>query len=138
MNQAYQTNEAPQASKSINEIFLIETTRLIGVRVQGKDLTPKQPPRLKREQLAFPEPAEPTTEATAFLCSAERILSIYNKQKSKTQQRLTCTVKDWFKDTALKAGWNEVEFLENLQTGQIDGCMLRATNFKGVSRAQSQ
>ena len=138
MNQAYQTNEASQASQSINTVFLIETTRLIGVRVQSRDLAPNPSSRLKREQLAFPEPTEYRTEATAFQCSAERILTLYNKQESKTQQRLTCTVKDWFKDTALKAGWNGVEFLENLQTGRIDGCLLRATNFKGASRAQSQ
>ncbi|WOD10687.1 hypothetical protein RPW65_16815 [Pseudomonas sp. NyZ704] len=137
MNQAYQRNEASQASKSINGVLLIQTTRLIGVSVQGKDLATNTSLRAKREHLAFPEPAENKTEATAFHCSAERILALYNKQESKTQQKLTCTVKDWFKDTALKAGWNEVVFLENLQTGRIDGCMLRATNAKGSSHAQN-
>lgn len=130
MNQAYQRNEASQASKSINAIVLIETMRVIGVSVKGTGRAPNPPSRVKREQLAFPEPTEHKTEATAFLCLAERILALYNKQESKIQQRLTCTVKDWFKDTALKAGWNEVEFLENLQTGRIDGCRLRAPNFK--------
>lgn len=138
MIQAYQTNEAPQASKNINGVILIQATRLIEIRAQSKDPEPRAPLRAKKEQLAFPEPTEHKTEATAFLCTAERILALYNKQESKNQQKLTCTVKDWFKETALKVGWNEVEFLENLQTGRIAGCRLRATNFKEAFRAQSQ
>ena len=138
MNQAYQRNEASQASKSINGVLLVQTTRVIRVRTQGKAPTPFTPLRAKREHLAFPKPTENKTEATAFQCSAERILALYNKLESRTQQKLTCTVKDWFKETALNEGWNEVVFLENLQTGRIDGCMLRVTNFKGVSREQSQ
>ena len=135
MNQAYQTNEAPQASKSINGVLLIQATRLIEIRTQGKDPASRAALRARREHLAFPVPTEHKTEATAFLCTAERILALYKKQESKNQQRLTCTVKEWFKDTALKAGRNEIEFLENLQTGRIDGCRLRATNFREASRA---
>ena len=135
MNQAYQTNEAPQASRGINGVLLIQATRLIEIRAQGKDPASRAPLRARKEHLAFPEPTQHKTEATAFLCTAERIRALYNKQESKNQQRLTCTVKDWFKETALKVGWNEVEFLESLQTGRIDGCRLRATNFKEAFRA---
>ena len=86
MNQAYQRNEASQASKSINAIVLIETTRVKGVSVEGTGRAPNPPSRVKREQLAFPEPTENRTEATAFLYSAERILALYNKQESKAQK----------------------------------------------------
>tara|TARA_R110000796_G_scaffold186678_2_gene303591 strand:- start:19909 stop:20325 length:417 start_codon:yes stop_codon:yes gene_type:complete len=137
MNQAYQTNEASQASKRINEVFILETTQLIQARVQVMDFATRPSPRQKKEQLAFPEPTEHKTEAKAFLCPTDRILAIYNKQLAKTQRKLTCTVKEWFVNTALETGWNEVEFLENPQTGRIDGCMLRVRKVKESSHAQS-
>lgn len=122
MTQAYQSNSTPQ-TKSGNAFCVFFGQRAAPLQEHG-GIRKLEKTRRKSERLAFPLPTQLQTEAIAFICSTDRILALYNKQRGKAQKRFTCTVRDWFAEAAYEAGWTEVEFLENYQTGRIGGCRL--------------
>lgn len=135
--QAYQTNEVPQTDKINRRIRLIHIQRLTKVFIPNHMDTTKPEQPSKKERHAFPTPTNTKSDPGASICSADRLLTLYNKQHNKNQQRLTSVVKVWFKNAAHQAGWSGVEFLEDIQTGQITGCMLCATRQKGAPHAQT-
>lgn len=134
--QPYQTSKVSQTNKATPRIILTQKLRLVKVTFcRHTDVQPEQP--TKKERYAFPTPVNTKSDPKAFFCSADRLLTLYNKQHNKNQKRLTNVVKDWFKDAAHQTGWSKVEFLADIQTGHTTGCMLCATRQKGAPHAQT-
>jgi hypothetical protein len=72
----------------------------------------------------FPDPQSTRLKDRAVLCTAERILSIYNQSTGKNAQRISKRVKAWFAAETPKAGWAGVHFLPEVQSGHGAGCVL--------------
>lgn len=137
--QPYQTSKVSQTDKSTSKIILAQSLWLVKASF-GQHSAAGQPEKPnKKERHAFPAPAPVNTKSDpeASFCPTYRLLALYNKQQGKKQKRLTNVVRDWFKEAAHQAGWHEVEFLQDIQTGQIAGCMLSATLVKGAQHAQT-
>lgn len=134
--QPYQTSKVSQTDKATPRIILTQKLWLIRANFGlHTDVQPEQPP--KKEQYAFPTPTNTKSDPRASICSAGRLLKLYNKQHGKNQKILTNVVKAWFKGAAHQAGWSKVAFLEDVQTSRITGCMLCATRQKGALHAQT-
>ena len=72
----------------------------------------------------FPTPTTCKLKDRAVLCTAERILAVYNQATSKDAQRITKNVKKWFASEAKNHGWAGGHFLPEVQTGHGAGCVL--------------
>jgi hypothetical protein len=72
----------------------------------------------------FPTPASCRLKNRAVLCSAERILALYNQSNEKPAQRIGKTVKKWFAEEARKHKWAGGHFLPDVQSGHGAGCVL--------------
>lgn len=72
----------------------------------------------------FPEPSNCKLKDGAVLCTAERILSLYNQSTGKDQKRITQPVKNWFATEAKASGWAGGHFLPEIQSGHGAGCVL--------------
>lgn len=135
--QPYQATKVSQTDKATAKIILAQKLWLVRTNF-GRHTAADQPEKpTKKERHAFPTPVNTKSDPKASFCSANRLLTLYNKQQGKNQKRLTNVVKNWFKNAAHQAGWSEVVFLEDVQTSQVTGCMLRATLIKGAFYAQN-
>lgn len=72
----------------------------------------------------FPTPASCKLKDRAVLCTAERILALYNQATEKDGRRITKNVKKWFAAEAPKHGWAGGHFLPEVQSGHGAGCVL--------------
>jgi hypothetical protein len=72
----------------------------------------------------FPTPASCKLKDRAVLCTAERILALYNQGTSSTAKRIAKSVKKWFAAEATKHGWAGGHFLPDVQSGHGAGCVL--------------
>ncbi|PKN67155.1 MAG: hypothetical protein CVU57_04180 [Deltaproteobacteria bacterium HGW-Deltaproteobacteria-15] len=72
----------------------------------------------------FPDPKTCKLKDRAVLCTAERILAIYNQSTGKDAKRISKSVKAWFATEAKKAGWAGGHFLPEIQSGHGAGCVL--------------
>jgi hypothetical protein len=72
----------------------------------------------------FPSPASCKPKDRAVLCTAERIIKLYNQSNTDQAQRISKKVKRWFADTAAKRGWAGAHFLPEVQSGHGAGCVL--------------
>lgn len=72
----------------------------------------------------FPTPAFCKLKDRAVLCTAERILAVYNQATGKEAQRISKSVKKWFASEASKHGWAGGHFLPEVQSGHGAGCVL--------------
>ncbi len=72
----------------------------------------------------FPTPKSCKIKDRAVLCTAERILALYNQATGKSAQRITKNVKMWFAEEAPKHGWAGGHFLPEVQSGHGAGCVL--------------
>lgn len=73
----------------------------------------------------FPKPASCKLKDRAVLCTAERILALYNQAVQKDQKQKICkSVKRWFARAAQEAGWAGGHFLPEVQSGNGAGCVL--------------
>jgi hypothetical protein len=72
----------------------------------------------------FPTPASCKLKDRAVLCTADRILALYNQETGKKAKRIAKAVKKWFADTAATKGWAGGHFLPEVQTGHGAGCVL--------------
>lgn len=130
--QPYQTSQASQADKFTTKIILAQRLWLVKTNA-GRHNAAEQPESpAKKDHNAFPTPVSTKSDPEASFCPTYRLLALYNKQQGKKQKRLTNVVREWFKEAAHQVGWHEVEFLQDIQTGQIAGCMLSATLAKGT------
>lgn len=72
----------------------------------------------------FPTPASCKNNEGAVLCTAERILDLYNQETGKDAKRISKSVKKWFADEAPTHGWAGGHFLPEVQSGHGAGCVL--------------
>jgi len=72
----------------------------------------------------FPTPASCKLKDRAVLCTAERILALYNQETGEDAKRIAKAVKKWFASEAIKHGWAGGHFLPEVQSGHGAGCVL--------------
>lgn len=72
----------------------------------------------------FPTPQSCKLKDRAVLCTAERILALYNQETGKSAQRISKSVKIWFASQAPNHGWSGGHFLPEVQSGHGAGCVL--------------
>jgi hypothetical protein len=72
----------------------------------------------------FPTPQTCKLKDRAVLCSADRILVLYNQETGGNAKRMAKTVKKWFASAAAKNGWAGGHFLPDYRTGHGAGCVL--------------
>ncbi|MBD8527424.1 hypothetical protein [Pseudomarimonas arenosa] len=72
----------------------------------------------------FPDPKSCKLKDRAVLCTAERMLAIYNQAKEIDAKRISKSVRSWFAAEAQAAGWAGVHFLPEVQSGHGAGCVL--------------
>lgn len=76
------------------------------------------------KRFVFPTPAKAKLKDRAVLCTAERILALYNQATGKSAVRIAKSVKKWFAAEAAKHGWAGGHFLPEIQSGHGAGCVL--------------
>lgn len=75
--------------------------------------------------LKFPSASARSPDKPAVLCTADRVLGLYNQaHPKKPAQRISKTVREWFSDHAMSIGWNGVGFLPEAQSLHGAGCIL--------------
>jgi hypothetical protein len=72
----------------------------------------------------FPTPASCKLKDRAVLCTADRILALYNQGTGKGAKRIAKGVKKWFAAQAATHGWAGGHFLPEVQSGHGAGCVL--------------
>jgi hypothetical protein len=72
----------------------------------------------------FPIPASCKLKDRAVLCTAERVLAVYNQETRKNAKRIAKAVKKWFASEATQHGWAGAHFLPEVQSGHGAGCVL--------------
>jgi len=72
----------------------------------------------------FPTPSSCKLKDRSVLCTAERILILYNQSTEKDAKRISKSVKKWFVEAAKKADWAGCNFLPEVQSGHGAGCVL--------------
>ncbi|RFC37100.1 MAG: hypothetical protein DID92_2727743408 [Candidatus Nitrotoga sp. SPKER] len=72
----------------------------------------------------FPTPSSCKLKDRAVLCTAERMLIIYNQFTVSDAQRITKKIKIWFSSEAKKHGWSGTNFLPEVSSGHSGGCIL--------------
>lgn len=72
----------------------------------------------------FPTPTSCKLKDRAALCTAERILALYNQETGKDAKRISKSVKQWFASEATNHGWAGGHFLPEVQSGHGAGCVL--------------
>jgi hypothetical protein len=72
----------------------------------------------------FPNPKNCKPKDPAVLCTADRVLSIYNQDSGETAKRISKAVRTWFAAEAASKGWAGVHFLPEVQSAHGAGCVL--------------
>lgn len=72
----------------------------------------------------FPTPKSCKLKDRAVLCTAERLLALYNQENEKDAKRISKAVKKWFVAEAKANGWAGGSFLPEVQSGHGAGCVL--------------
>lgn len=85
----------------------------------------------KREKFVFPTPSNVKVNDNLFWCPTDRVIALYNKAHGEQRQKLTNTVKDWFHQKAKHLGWAGSQFLPDIQTGLMSGCVLQTLKMTG-------
>ena len=78
----------------------------------------------KGANLKFPNPNNCKPKDPAVLCTAGRVLKLYNQDSGDTAQRIAKKVRRWFATEALQKGWAGVHFLPEEQSKHGAGCVL--------------
>lgn len=61
----------------------------------------------------FPDPKDRSINSPSEIASSAQVLGNYNQANSEKREKVTDTVKDWFKGEAVKQGWSEADFHGN-------------------------
>jgi hypothetical protein len=72
----------------------------------------------------FPTPQSCKLKDRAVLCTAQRILDLYNQENEEDAKRIAKKIKKWFAAEAKAQGWAGGHFLPEVQTGHGAGCVL--------------
>jgi hypothetical protein len=75
-------------------------------------------------KIKFPNTKSCKAENPAVLCTAERLLGLYNQDSGDTAKRISKKVRVWFKKQALDKGWAGVRFIPEIQSAHGAGCVL--------------
>lgn len=59
----------------------------------------------------FPDPDDRSKNDPSIIVSSKKVLGIYNQEHEEDDmQKVTQKVQDWFKDEAIRIGWDDVRF----------------------------
>jgi hypothetical protein len=72
----------------------------------------------------FPKAKDRSPNEPAVLCTAERVLNLYNQANEKPAQKISKKVREWMFDAAHQEGWSGVHFVPEVQSKHGAGCML--------------
>ena len=72
----------------------------------------------------FPTPKTVKLKDGAVLCTAERILALYNQDSGDSGRRISKKVRKWFASQVKTKGWAGCHFLPEVQSGHGAGCVL--------------
>ena len=72
----------------------------------------------------FPTPADVKPQERAVLCTADRVIKLYNQNNGGKAKRIAKSVRSWFAGEAKKRGWAGVRFLKEVQSAHGAGCIL--------------
>lgn len=61
----------------------------------------------------FPDPDDRSVNNPSIIVNTEDVLGYYNQQTGDDKERVVESVKTWYKDEAVKQGWNSAEFHGN-------------------------
>lgn len=61
----------------------------------------------------FPDPKDRSINSPSEIASSAQVLGNYNQMNSEKREKVTDTVKDWFKAEAIKQGWSDADFHGN-------------------------
>lgn len=75
-------------------------------------------------KLKFPEPTDYKQAHPAILCTAERVMGLYNQNSGNDGKKISKTVRKWFFGEAAKRGWAGVHFIPEIQSNHGAGCIL--------------
>jgi len=84
----------------------------------------------KTKKYKFPTPSSCKLKDRAVLCTAQRVLALYNQELNGDAMRIAKNVKSWFTSQAISRGWGGVIFLPEVQSGHGAGCVLFLPNLK--------
>ncbi|HTE41640.1 MAG TPA: hypothetical protein VK629_12465 [Steroidobacteraceae bacterium] len=76
------------------------------------------------KKLKFPIPSSVKPDNPAVLCTADRVLGLYNENSGDSAQRIAKKVRTWFAAEAARRGWAGVHFLPEIQSSHGAGCVL--------------
>jgi hypothetical protein len=79
---------------------------------------------MRGKKLKFPTPGSVKPENPAVLCTADRVLGLYNQNSGDSAQRIAKKVRVWFAAEAEQRGWAGVHFLPEIQSSHGAGCVL--------------
>ncbi len=75
-------------------------------------------------KVKYPTPDTCKLKERSVLCTAERVLKLYNQETGEDAKRIAKTVKKWFLAQLPQHGWSGGIFLPEVQTGHGAGCVL--------------
>ena len=59
----------------------------------------------------MPDPKDRSVNAPSIIASSEQVLGYYNsKNKSDKKERIVDSVKNWYKEEAIRQGWENANF----------------------------
>ena len=78
----------------------------------------------------FPDPNDRPRNEPGALCSPDRVLAIFNQATGQEAKYVALSVKKWFTDAALAAGWVGVAWFNDVADGTSAGCVLTAPGYE--------
>ena len=82
---------------------------------------------------SFPDPKKRSIDKPTDDCNRKKIVKLYSDAHGVECVYLTQEIKDWFRTTALRLGWNSVVFGPNTATLTAKVVLDRTTHAKSTS-----
>ena len=92
----------------------------------------KTEPKKKTKKFKFPDFNKYGKDDAIIFCDNKRMISLYNQNNEKQAEKLSPTVKTWFHNASLQAGWLACRPLKDVQTLHGVGCILLNPNYMRV------
>jgi hypothetical protein len=78
----------------------------------------------KTNKYKYPTPTSCKLQDRAVLCTADRVIALYNQETNGDAKKISKKVKIWFATQAKANGWAGAHFLPEVQSGHGAGCIL--------------
>lgn len=75
-------------------------------------------------RIKFPNTKSCTRGNRAVLCTADRLIELYNQNSGDSAKRICKKVRAWFAREAKDKGWAGVQFIQEIQSKHGAGCIL--------------